>query len=399
MSACLATMRKWRTNPQNEQLPSGVSFREFELAREAFQLKYGHAADRFDALSWLAEWLLARQRPADAVACFEAIPTPQVKYGRLARHQQGRTLLELHRAVEAEQQFREFIALEQASPSINPEYLIDARQRLRHILEVELRFEERHQLLRGVIERNEDDAFESMAACFPSLLRWNGPAAIHWIEEFRAAGPRNSWVEVAYGRYQIRQGKLQEAHSILESVIREHPKDLWVSAALIDCLREQGELDKARLLIERLPPRSSNDPWLLLLLRGWFANQSGNPTDAMAAFEQVLQQDQTATEAWQGLVSATRLMGNAPRRIKALEMVSALGRIQDRLGRITRDSANPDSFLDIADLCAECDLIREGAVMARWAWRIAPDDDRVRRSVTLFRERLVVEQQPPLLGP
>ena len=131
--------------------------------------------------------MLEQKKFPEAVKCFDRIPTSHPRYGRMARYREGVLLIALFRAVEAERHLREVISLEEATPSIKSEFLIHARQRLRHILEVEVRFEERHHLLRGVIDRNEDQSFEPVAGCFPSLLSWNGPDAVLWIEHFQPA--------------------------------------------------------------------------------------------------------------------------------------------------------------------------------------------------------------------
>ena len=398
MSGGLIAVWIWPTGSSKEPLPSGVSPREHKLANEAFELKHRRPADRFDTLSWLAEWLLVRKRPADAVECFAVIPTSHPTYGRMARYQQGRTLLAMHRAVEAELQLREVILLEESSPTIKPEYLIHARQRLRHILEVELRFEERHRLLRGVIDRGEDQAFEPAAGCFPSLGRWNGPDAVLWVEHFHAINPDNLPLTIALGRYRTSQGRTKEARQILETVVREHPLNLSALAALIACLREADDPDELSRIILTLPPRSPDDPWLLLLQRGADAIQNGKAQEAAAAYEQLLQQDRTCAEAWQGLGQAARLLDDIPRRKKALEMATALGRFPNHLGKTTQASFDSNSFLDIADLCAEISLNREGAVMTRCARRLAPENERVQAAVTLFRERLAEDHEEPLLG-
>lgn len=394
----LIVVRNWPARSTDEPLPSAVSPREYELLRKDFELKHGRPADRFDVLFALAEWLLARKRPADAVECFAAIPTSQPVYGRMARFHQGRTLLAMHRAVEAEQQLREVISLEESSPTIKPEHLIEARQRLRHILEVELRFEEHHQLLRGVIDRDEDQTFEPMAGCFPSLGQWNGPDAVLWVEHFHATNPDNVPLTIALGRYRTSQGRLKEARQILEAVVREHPQNLSALAALIACLREADDPDELSRVIRTLPPRSPDDHWLLLLQRGADAMQNGKAQEAAEAYEQLLRQDRTCAGAWQGLGQAARLLDDGPRRKRALEMASALGRIQNHLGKTRQAASDPNSFLDIADLCAEISLNREGAVMTRCAQRLAPENERVRAAVELFRKRLAEDHEVPLLG-
>ena len=397
VSCCLlfALIGKFKSN--NVTLPSVVSPQEFESAREKFRRTHRRAGDQFDALYLLGQSRLEQRRPGDAIECFALIPTSHPKYGRMSRFLQGRTLLGMHRVVEAEPNLREVISLEEVTPTIGREYLMQARQRLRHILDVELRFEERHQLLRGVVDRNEDQAFESAAACFPSLGRWNGPDAILWAEHFHANYPRDVQLRIALGRYRTAQGRLEDGRAILEEVVRENPENLSALAALIACLSEADDSEAMQRVIESLPPIGKDDPWLLLLQRGNRAIQEEKPQEAKAAFEQLLRQDRSNAAAWQGLGQAARLLEDAPLRKKALEMATALGRIQNNLGKTNQAANDPNSYLDIADLCAEFGLNREGAVMVRCARRLAPLNQRVTESVERFRARLLEDNEPPLL--
>lgn len=352
-----------------------------------------------DVAYWVAERDIAGQRLAEAITCLDQIPTDHPRYGRMARFEQGSALLQLHRAIESEQQLRELIIAEEAAPQLESRYLINARQNLRHILEVELRFEERQVLLRGVIDRGEEDPFEAVVGCFPSLLRWNGPSAMKWLDQFREADPASPLLDIAFGRYRTAQGKPQEARPILEAVVKQDPNNLRAVAALVVCLRESDDLAEADRLMRALPPLSADDPWWLLIQRGWFLLQNGQPQLAAAAYEQLLKQDRTSSEAWQGLAEASRLLKDTPRRTQALRMVAVLGRIQNYLGKPINDASNPDAYLDVADLCAEIPLVREGAVMTRTAMRLAPRNERVVASVKRYRELLEAEHLPPLLGP
>ena len=372
----------------HEPPPAGVSTGEYQLATESFELKYGRKADRLDVLSWLAEWYLGRDRLPLAVDCFAAIPTAHPQYGRMARYQQGRTLLELNRAVESEQQLRELISLEEASPTIKPGYLVDARQRLRHLLEVSLRFEERQQLLRGVVARGEADHFELLVFCFPSHLRWNGPTAVQWLERFQATAPTDPVLNVALGRYRAGQGRLDEARQILETVVRERPEDRLALAALLACLRDADSSDEWSRRITALPPQLPDDPWLLLIQRGVFANQNGRPEIAAEAFQQLLSHDRTCTEAWTGLAESMLLLNDPVRRQQALKMIAGLGRIQNNLSKVNLHPASPDGYVYVADLCAEISLDQEGLLLAQYAEKLAPEHERVRAMRKLFQFRL-----------
>jgi tetratricopeptide (TPR) repeat protein len=396
----LAVVAAWNWSKEAlfERPPTGVSPADYQAAKQAFRREHRYDANRNDTLYLLAEKAIAEKRLEIAVACFAEIPTSHPDYGRMARYGQGITLVALYRAVEAEQQLRELISLEEASPKIKPEYLIHARQRLRHLLEVALRFEERHRLLRQVIDRDADQTFEPVAACFPTLVRWNGPDAVQWIEHFQASNPDDPQLNIALGRYRTSQGRLSEARQILEGVVRQHPKNLSALAALIACLREADDPDETTRIVQTLPPRSPNDPWLLLLQRGALAMQDGKHEEAAAAYEQLIQQDRTCVEAWHGLGQAARLLNDAPRSKKALNMSTSLGRIQNQLAKAIQESSSPSSFLDIADQCSEISLNREGAIMTRCARRLAPTNERVQTTVKYFRERLVEDHEPPLLG-
>src|SRR4051794_3159669 len=78
----------------------GISQKDLDRAKESFKLKYGRTANRVDAFSWLAESYLSRGRTADAILCFSKIPTTHPAYGHMARYQQARALLSLHRSVD-----------------------------------------------------------------------------------------------------------------------------------------------------------------------------------------------------------------------------------------------------------------------------------------------------------
>jgi tetratricopeptide (TPR) repeat protein len=378
---------RWRRPSEEIALPSVVTRAEYDRAQEAFELKYGRPANRLDVMSWLAEWNLSKQRPSEAIACFGEIPTSHPQYGRMARYQQGRTLLALDRAVEAEEQFRELISAEESAPAIEPRYLVDARQRLRHILEVELRFEERQQLLAGVIGRGEADHFELIVFCFPSQLRWNGDDAARWLEEFHRVNPSDRWLNIALGRYRTGQGKLEEARGLLEGIVRQSPSDLWATAALVACLRESDDADAADRLIEALPPQSPTDPWLLLLQRGSHAIERGRADDAARAYEQLLAQDRTNTEAWLKTATISRMQGNVEKQQRAVAVAAGLSRIQNHIAKGIKKPEDPNSFLDIADLCVEIDFDTEAGILTRFAEKLAPDNPRVLSMLNLLQSR------------
>lgn len=369
-------------------LPEGITAQDVDIARRSFQEQYHRSPDDSDTMSWLAEWYLSRSRPELAIVCFNQIKTEHLIYGGMARYQQGRTLLSLHRATEAESQFRELLGSSVAMGALSREFLIDARQRLRHILEVELRFEERHEHLKGVMERGEADHFEIIAGCFPSLLRWNGSQAITWTEEFYAADPHSEVIRTALGRYRTGQGRLEESKQLLETIVADSPQNLPAVAALIACLRAADETDEVERRIKLLPPQSSDEPWLLLLQRGISAIDAGDGQAAIIAYEQVIKSDRTSTQAWQGLANAARITGDQPKRDRAINMARGLGRIQNHVDKVVKAADDPAGYLDVAELCLELELYQEAWVLTQRAQKLAPHDQRVESTLKRIKPHI-----------
>ena len=385
----------WSRSQTVPPLPAEVTQRQYELAARLFKIKYKRPADRIDTLSWLAESAYAEGKLAQAVACFAEIPTEHPVYGRMARYQQASALLALHDAPAAETMFRELIALEESQPTIAAKLLIDARQRLRHILEVELRFEDRHALLRGVLDRGENDGFEAVAGCFPTLLRWNGPEATGWLEEFLAIHPQDPVLQTALGRYRMGQGRLDEARTLLEQVCRARPEDLLARAALLDCYWEAGLDEELAAAMAQLAALDPQEPWRLLLVRGRFALRQQQPAVAHAAFLALLTADRTNIEAWLGISQAAGALRRDSERTHALLMVKELGRIQDLLGKAINEPRKPQPFLRGAELCAPLGLDREGQILLAHARRVAEDDQPVTAAEARFRAAFTGPLQLP----
>lgn len=192
------------------------------------------------------------------------------------------------------------------------------------------------------------------------------------------------------------QGKLDEARQLLEEVVSDRPDDRGAIAALIACLRESDDQAELARRFDSLPPLSTNDPWLLLVQRGQFANDHSQSADAIAAFEALLKQDPTSSEAWAGLSQAFLISGDTERRKRALVMSSVLGRIQNNLGKIFREPKDPESYLFVLGLCAEIDLVEEGQILSGFVGRLAPDNPKVIAAAKLFQGKATKPSAPAL---
>jgi len=374
----------WRS--LSPTLPEGVSQQEYDAAAEQFRRRYGDAPDRMDVLSWLGESAVQEGKFELAIACLREIPPEHPRYGCTSRHQQGLALLALNRAVEAEEQFREFLRLAESNPGIDipPRMLADARDRLRFIYEVQLRFEERREVVETNVAAGFYDRFDLVKYCFPALLRWNGPQAVVWLENFYEEDPDDIAIRVALARYRTGQGKLQEAERILESCLTEQPENLRAIAALLENLREQGRWERMQTIAEGLPAPDVHHPWLLLRMRGHVANRNRDYQQAAECFRLVLKTDPANAESCQGLARALMGLGEQGRARKFLETARILGRIQNRTGKV-QNAKDVQNALEVARLCEQIGLTEFAQRWAQWAVREAPNDPEPRRWLERLR--------------
>ena len=357
--------------PETSAAPVVLSDVEFRRAAQTFERLYGRAPDRIDVISVAAETAVAEGRLEQAVDLFAVIPSDHSAYGHSARFQAGQVLLRLNRAVEAEKQLREFLALEESDPQMKPEHRHDARQRLRYILEIELRFKERHELLAAMIERGEADLIDTQFYLFPNLLRWNGAAAVSECEEFYANDPDDPNVAAAMGRYRVGQGRLDDADSILEPLHQKHPSHLQIAAALLACQYERTDWEQMELVAADLPPATDADPWLLSMMRGRLAMHRKEYEQAVEQFERVLRDDPANAEACAALAAAYGSLGLNDRRAEQLQRMKGLARVRDLLGAVQEHPDDPVPLRNIVAVCEEIGLKDHARLASQLADEIA----------------------------
>jgi tetratricopeptide (TPR) repeat protein len=353
-------------------LPTGVTDSDYQRAARSWKQRYGRAPDEFDVFSWLGESAVAAGDLESAVACFERIPSTHPVYGRPARHQQGEVLQKLNRLSPAEDNLREYILLESAAPQPQNELLLDAMQRLRSLLELELRFEERQALLREMFRRADGDMFDALVYLFPNLLRWNGPVTIRRAEAALAADPECFEIRRAVGRYRTGQGRMDEARSLLDECLKERPRDLPTFAYLLECEHERGGTAAIADAVRQLPPPADDDPWLLLELRGRVANDEQRFAEAVDCFEKVLRADPANATCHNGIATAWRGLHETGRYERELDITAVLTRIQVRVARLTLHGNAPAPILEIAEMCEQLGLHEHALLLARQGRRIYP---------------------------
>jgi tetratricopeptide (TPR) repeat protein len=307
-----------------------------------------------------------------AVACWERVPSDHPQHGAEARLQQGLLLVTLRRAAEAESNLQEFIELAQAGRSLPPAQVAEALDMLRFLLGVELRFEERHGILRAIHLLGAADTNDAITYCFPSVLRWNGEQAVQWLEEFWEQTPDDFVLRVALGRYRTGQGQLDQAEQILRQCCDERPSDLSAQAALLACLYERADWEQMNAKLEELPPASKNDPWLLLRLRGHVHNHFGRFQQAFDAFTMAIDADPANGESYLGLGKALAGLQRPEESEIALQKTSVIARIQNRLGWIQVRQTDISALWGVTELCEQANLNSRASVMARHLLKLDP---------------------------
>lgn len=368
-------------------VPAGVSADEFEQAAREFESAYHRSPDRNDTLCWLAEKSVRDEKLTQAVACFGEIPTEHEIYGRSARHQQGAVLIRLHRAAEAERQLRTFIELEERSPQSSKEKLDDARHRLRFLLTVQLRNEERQAVLRDIVRSGGADASDLLEFCFPNLLVWMQIPAVQWVEKALRNGPDDVHLQIALGRFRIAQGRMDEARTILRECSRRNTDNLAAAAAELELMRQSGDWDSIVRRLSELPTESPTDPWLLLRIRGRAYNRQQQYDRALACFQWAAQADPANPETALGMAAAYAGKRQPARRKAMLARASTLGRIQNRLGWIRSRPEEITPYLEVARLCEQTDLLSPALLLVRQACRVDPKNEDARRLLERLEKR------------
>ncbi len=369
ITAVVVVPRFWS---EELDLPVGVTRAQYDQVARSWQLKHSQVPDRLDVLVTLGDKLVIDDTTLEAaVACYDTIPMDHV-HGPGARLEAAKALMRLNRGRDAERNLREFIDCVGEESLITHQQFVEALDMLRFLLEVQLRFEERKDVLRVVHLIGEAGPFETMAYCFPTLLRWNGPQSVQWLETLWEEDPGDLSLRIALGRYRIGEGRLDEAEEILLPCVAEAPHNLHGQAALVACYYEQDDWAKMTQAIEALPARGSSDPWLLLRLRGHLHNHEGRFMEASQCFEQVLEADPANGESYLGLARTYRGLDRPDARQAALRKSQVLARIQNRLGKVLSQEPDAETLLEIVDLCVDVDLIDEGLLVTQLALKVEP---------------------------
>lgn len=311
--------------------------------------------------------------------CLRVVRIDHRRCGQAAAYLHGQVLLQQGRLSESEPCLVEFLAAvdHQKQPLVSQADVAAAWKSLSYLLALELRFEERAELLRTRVAHGEAGSFDLVARFFPSLLQWNGAHGVEQIEAALKHDSQNVALRVALGRYRTGGGQLDEAAEILLKCYEERPNNLNAVAATIECYLERGAWSEAQRLIEATGPTNDHEPWLMLRMRGRLLQHAGDFQEAAIAFERAIAADPSSTESYAALADCCRNLSDTKRRDSALHTLQGLARIQSRLGHIAQQPDDMQPLIEVAEICETIGWKVAALALANVARQSLPNEARL----------------------
>lgn len=350
-------------------LPPGITQRDFDMASRRFQTLYSRRPDANDILSMAGELAVAEERFAAAAACFHQIPRDHPRYGPSARFQEAQVRLRLNQAAAAEQNFRDYLGLKNPGQA---DAVALARKWLMYILSVELRFEDRQRELAAIHAAGTPDLGDSKQYFFPNLLIWNSATGRQRLAEFIEVDPGDFNLRLAKGRYLTGAGQLDDANVLLQELYRQHPESPACAAALLECLFERNDWKEFAATAGKIPSQRTEEPWLLVRMRGEFALSEQRWDDAIRNFLHLAELEPANPWSSMGLAKAYGMQGRLKERDSALARALVLSRIRVSLSNVRED--NVAGVRNLANECRQIELLRAAEAFDRHAQRIVQSE-------------------------
>lgn len=361
------------TEQSNKVLGSGipeVSNQQFVDARQWIQQNFpNQAITREAVLMVLAERAVRDKQLKTAVKCYQQVPTSTPKLGMLARLEEGKLLVELNMADEAESALRQFIDAARVATQLDPQQVLDAFKWLTYILSVEIRQEDRCEVLKEQHLIGLADPLDSKQLFFPNLLILNSPAGKKKIAAFLENSPDNLRLQIANARYRTLEGSYEIAIETLTKLREKNPKDLSIAAVLAEAYFESADSTKLAELLAGLPEASATEPWLLRRMRGEHALENKQWSEAIEHFEAVLQKDPANAPSQMGCAKAWTALGNEEKRVQALLRSGIIAEIRVNLSKVQSDAQVACN--ELASKCKQLGMADAATVFERHAITIS----------------------------
>lgn len=336
----------------NSKLPVGVSWDQYQRAKNIHARKFGEHPDQYDVLSVLGEMAVSENKLETALALYQEIPTKHQKYGLSTKLRTGEIFIHLNRAAESEQAFQEFLIRARSESGNSAEDLRTARSWLCYLYSVQMRFEERKPILAELHESESASVFESKQFFFPSLLIWNSSTGRERLRQFLEETPDDPLLNIAEGRYLTGEGRLEEALALLVSLRNRMGDDKRSISAILECLFENNDWSAFSDVMKGVSHIARDDPWLLTQMRGEYALHRSEWEEAIVYFKRLLEEDSTNTIACMGMSRAYRQLGLIDESKQMQFRSLTLARIRPALSKVTETD-----FTASEDLARECEIL------------------------------------------
>ena len=323
--------------------------------QRAYRQLHGRSPRHDELLLALGERCAGTQRWERAIECFQQVSEFDPELRASAILQLGEIQIRQNDAVAAESSFKTFLSLAAQLPETNSEQISTARHWLTFLDSAQLRYEERQGTLEELLQDDQANVYDIKQRYFPNLLIWNSTLGRERNRDFLAMTPNDPWINLAEVRYRLGEGRMEEADALL-SQLQDSPAlgQHWLAVRL----ELDYELDDWRAMqqhLQQFDRPGTNEPWLLLQMRGEAALHREDWPEAIHHFEALLAAEPAHLSGHMGLARALREQGNSTRADEAASQAKWLAKIRPELSSLTE--VNLQAALDLADECEAHELI------------------------------------------
>lgn len=332
-------------------VPDGVGDRNYKLAALRCERVFKRPPDHFDILMMAGQLALQKDDSSTALAAFSNVPDDHAEYGPNARFQEAMVLVQQQEARQSELSFRRFLKLAETSPEVSQADVVEARRWLSFLLSVQLRLDDRREILAAAHDALQINVADSKQYYFPRLLIWKSSSGQRRLMEYLEKDPNDFLLNVALGRYLTGEGKLEEARTLLESLLAEVPNQPDCIIAYLECCFEQDDWKKISAIVNTQPDYTTNERHVLTRSRGELAQHEGRWEDSVVEFTRALKSDQSDPAVNMGLVKALNQLGKTEEQQTAQSRSLVLSQIRVNMARNNEHSFGP--LLNLAEHCRE----------------------------------------------
>ncbi|MBL8810399.1 MAG: tetratricopeptide repeat protein [Planctomycetaceae bacterium] len=330
--------------------PEGVKQADYDKAALEFAAKAHRRAEHSDTLITLADSAVRRNRIGDAMKLLEQVPFSDVRNGQGALRRRAQLALKDNQIELAESALTELLKRAEATGTTDTDECRFAKEILGFIYAMELRFDERKQIMSQLRDEVLLEPLLSAQYHFPSLIPWRSPQQRERLMEFLKKDPANVKLLVAYARHLIGEGKTDDAEKLLNVILQQHPKYLPAVAAQAECLYSESQWQELQSLLESAPEFSTSEPWLLTQMRAESATQAKNWKDAEAYYNHLLTVDPANPAYYLGFAEVCANTNREQQRREAQRSASLLSEL-----RIILPDANEKNAGAIKEVAAQAD--------------------------------------------